>query len=152
MDIFIDPNLNMYQVINTSTDQARFIADYNRKSACDSLGWDIELCRVIEFSGKHSKSQNPVPQAELTIPCYICPFQYAECQKPTLKLCPVQFECPDLASWMEQAKTARKCPHLGQELNAFDYHYHQRTVSSPNIGHPPTPQGFGTLPNSPQPA
>lgn len=149
MDIFIDPNLKLYQITNITTDQMRFIADYNRQSACDSLGWDFKLCQVIEFSGKHSKSQYPIPQAELTIPCHICSFQYAECQKPTLKLCPVQLECPDLASWMEQAQTAHKCPHRGQELSAFDYHYHQRRVSTPNIGHPLTPRVFGMSLNSP---
>ena len=120
--------LKIYEVTNRNTGEKRFACGYSTQEACESKGWLIGDCYVIEQKPRTQAVPDKPPKLLYRVHCLTCPFQYAECRKPDNEDCPTRPSSPELQNWIKQAAEAHLCGHVGQELSKKDYNFGQKWV------------------------
>ncbi len=118
--------LKIYEVHNRDTGQKHYSVATNTEDACKLIGWQIGDCFVSEVKPQRKARGDNHSALLVKIPCQVCPFQYAECRKPTKEKCPVHPNAPDWKEWLKQAAEAHLCQYYGQELSNNDYHLGQK--------------------------
>ena len=121
-----DTKLKIYEVTNRATGDKSYQPATNAEDACRQAGWQIGDCFVNEQRPRRKPFLHHDPLALVKIPCHTCPFQYAECRKPSAEECLVQHDAPDVTEWFKQVCQARLCPHVGCVLTKKDYNLSQK--------------------------
>ncbi|MBA7578800.1 hypothetical protein ES708_20665 [subsurface metagenome] len=117
-----DQDRKIYEVTLIETGEKSYQAATTSEDACKQAGWLIGSCYVKTQVPRYKNNGKSKLQTLARIPCLTCPFQYAECKKPTEIDCPVQPNAPDLQEWLKQAGQAHLCDYCGQKLSRNDYH------------------------------
>ncbi len=117
---------SIYRLTHQDTGAVALIPAFNPKGACTLVGWQVEECHVLKLepswiSTGHGKQPNMV-----LIPCQVCPFQYAACDKPPGANCPVNHDAPDAIQWLKQVTQAHLCHFVGDTLIQSDHRRHQK--------------------------
>ncbi len=116
-----DQQLKIYELHNRDTGEKRYAVGVNQMDCCRLIGWKIGDCFITEVKEQRGHGKAGDPPLKVRIPCQVCLYQYAECQKPAREQCPCRPESPDLNEWWRQAAEAHLCDFVGQELNKNDY-------------------------------
>ncbi|MBA7714342.1 hypothetical protein ES703_123362 [subsurface metagenome] len=121
--------LKLYEVTHRATGEKHFTVDHNAQDACSQAGWAIADCYVIEQKPLAKLDKHERAILFVKVPCQVCSYQYAECNKPDDAECPTRPQTPDLTEWLRQTSKAHLCPHAGQDLAKRDYHNRLKRVS-----------------------
>ena len=124
----MENRLKIYRVTDSFTGKVSYQAATNTRDACQQAGWLVENCYVVEQTSKTTAGRYSTSTILVKIPCKVCPFQYAECQKPEDGYCPVRPNAPELAEWLKQAARVHMCPFVGDDLRREDYENRQKWV------------------------
>jgi len=122
----IPQHLKIYEVTHTQTGDKSYQAATNAQDACKQAGWFTGHCFIIEQQPHRKPLPHHEPLLLVKIPCFTCPFQYAECRKPESEKCPTQPSTPELHDWLKQAAQSRLCHYVGQDLTKNDYNLGQK--------------------------
>lgn len=114
-------NLSIYRVTNTETGDRRWTVAVFAEEACKALDWPEADCHVVRLDAKRHTRPDGVKGLMVAVPCLVCPYQYAECQKPPQEPCPTRSNAPDLKEWLAQVTAAHLCNHVGQPIFKGDY-------------------------------
>ncbi|MBA7661065.1 hypothetical protein ES703_69077 [subsurface metagenome] len=121
-----DQELKIYEVTLRATGKKSCQPATTAEDACKQAGWLIADCFVVAQKPRHEHRDKQEPQTLVKIPCFTCPFQYAECRKPATEECPTRPSAPELQNWLKQAAEAHLCNYVGQELSKTDYQLSQK--------------------------
>jgi len=120
------PELKIFELTNRNTGEKRYVVGVNQQDCCRQLDWKIGDCFIREEKPKRKARGDNHSALLVKIPCRVCPFQYAECKKPTEADCPTQPNAPELQDWLKQAAQAHLCDYYGEALSQTDYHLGQK--------------------------
>lgn len=120
--------LRIYKITHRTTGARLYQVASNAEDALSLANRIPADCFIVELKPRRM----PVPDHETIvlykIPCDVCPYQYAVCDKPEDVECPTRYDIPDLKEWLKRASEAHLCPHVGIELYKIDYNLHQKWV------------------------
>ncbi|GAI52549.1 unnamed protein product, partial [marine sediment metagenome] len=96
----------LYEVNHRLTGERHYAVSDNPQDACLQAGWPSGDCHVVEQKPlcKYDKHERAILLVK--IPCQVCPYHYAECDKPADAECPTRPETPDLDEWLKQVRKA----------------------------------------------
>jgi len=124
-----EQELKIYEVTHRETGEKSYQAATNAQDACKQAGWLIGDCFVVAQKPRHRRKDKHETQPLVKVSCEVCPYQYAECRKPSNVGCPTRPSAPDFNEWTKQALKAHLCPYVGQALTRKDYFSHEKWVS-----------------------
>jgi len=119
-------DLKIYELTLRETGEKSYQAATNAEDACKQAGWLIGDCFVLIAEQRHGHPHKHESETLVKIPCGVCSFQFAECQKTADKECPVRPNAPELNEWLKQAAEAHLCLYTGQALDKADYQKQQK--------------------------
>lgn len=114
-------NLSIYRITNRLSGDRRWTVAVFAQEACKALDWPEADCHVVRLDTRHHTRPDGVKGQMVQVPCRVCPYQYAECQKPPEQPCPAWSRTPDLDTWLKAVSRAHLCDHVGQPIFKIDY-------------------------------
>lgn len=96
--------------------------------ACKQAGWLIDDCYVRELEPVKKFIAGIGWYNAVPVPCYVCPYQYAVCNKQPADVCPSRPSSPDLKDWLVQVAKAHLCAFIGSDLERKDYMLQQKWI------------------------
>lgn len=119
----------LYQITNRDTGEERTVVSDNAQDACSSLGWLTGDCHFMLVRGHFKAGKDGEGQLLFEVPCEVCNFQWASCDRPLGQPCPCSIENPDLGKWLLNVTMAHLCEFVGQDLDKKDHQIHQKWVT-----------------------
>lgn len=118
----------LYEVTNRDTGDKCLAVATNAQDACALLGWMIGDCFVTLYrtvSGQyHGESRFDL----VAVPCEVCPYQWAACEKPDGTKCPVTSDVPDLNEWLKKISLAHLCAFVGEDMLKNHHRLHRNLI------------------------
>lgn len=122
--------VRFYRITNTDNGETKYTAQESGQAACDYLGWPVSVCFVSELETMNRIGTTSKPTTYVKIPCEVCPYQYATCEKPSEENCPTRRDVPDWREWLKVVASAHLCPHVGKVMVISDHRLHLRWVKT----------------------
>lgn len=122
--------MRFYRITNTDNGETRYTAQESGQEACDYLGWPVSDCFVVELETMSTRSKRDGQTTYVKIPCEVCPYQYATCEKPLEVDCPTRKDVPDWREWLKVVTSAHLCSHVGKVMRISDHKAHLRWVKT----------------------
>ncbi len=118
--------LKIYELTDKTTGRHHISVSDNAQDACKQAGWLIGDCSIRDITPPPTQNPNETSPLIHKIPCQVCPYQYAECNKPAEAECPARDNTPDLNEWLKAVAKAHLCQYTGMVLTEKNYHLHQK--------------------------
>lgn len=123
------PELKIYEITHRTTGDKIYQVALSAEDAYQRSGRIPADCFITEQKPRRKPVPDTATLILYRIPCEVCPYQYATCDKPEHAECPIQTNVPDFKEWLKRAAEAHLCPHVGIALHKTDYNLHQKWVS-----------------------